>query len=276
MLMKFPYGKNVLLTGGSSGIGLATSELFAQSGYTVFAASRNPISENVSYANGGEIRPVTLDVCDPHSVNSALEPILSQADIGVVIHCAGIGIACPGEEFPSSAVAKLMETNYNGVLRVNSCVLPQLRRRGAGLCIIVGSLAAIFPIPFQSHYCAAKAALDSYAAALRMELASYGVHVCLLMPGDTNTGFTSARSYEIGESSVYYDACLKAVQRMEEDERKGRPPISVARAILRLSSRIKPPLRTIVGFEYKLLAFLKRFLPDKLIAKILMSIYVGR
>jgi len=272
-MMKYPYGKNVFLTGGSSGIGRATAELLASGGYTVFAASRNPPAEILSFPGGGEIRPVTLDVRDRQSVDDAAESVLALADIGIVIHCAGLGIACAGEDFPADAVKNLMETNFYGVLRINNRFLPYLRRRCNGLCVIIGSVAGLFPIPFQSHYCASKAALDSYSAALRMELRAYGIRVCLVMPGDTNTGFTGARKYEISETSPFHSACLRAVQRMEKDEINGRAPVSVARAILKLSARKNPPARTTVGFDYRLLVFLRRLLPDRFIEFILRSVY---
>ena len=91
--MKYIYGKNIFLTGGSSGIGMATAELFARSGYTVFSASRNPDMDRRGFDGGGEIVPVVLDVRDMNSVESAAMSVLSQADIGIVIHCAGMGIA---------------------------------------------------------------------------------------------------------------------------------------------------------------------------------------
>jgi len=273
--MKYPYGKNIFLTGGSSGIGLVSAELFASCGYTVFSASRHPASMPQKFPNGGEIIGIALDVRDPVSVASASERVLAQADIGIVIHCAGLGIACAGEEYPSDAVENLMETNFNGVLRVNSSFLPHLRRRGCGFCGIIGSVAGIMPVPFQSHYCASKAALDLYSATLRMELRNFGIRVCLIMPGDTKTGFTDARNYAIDEDSPYYDACLKAVRKMEKDEQGGHQPVSVARTILKLINRKNPPARTVVGFDYKLLTFLRRLLPDRFIEMIIRAIYMG-
>ena len=273
--MNYKYGKNVFLTGGSSGIGLATAELLAECGYTVFAASRNPPSEMRRFNGGGEIRHVSLDVRDMKSIDEAAETVLAQADIGIVIHCAGIGIACAGEEYPAGAVTDLMETNFTGVLRVNSRILPHLRSRGCGFCIIVGSVAGVFPIPYQSHYCASKAALDLYAGSLRMELRSFGVKVTLVMPGDTKTGFTGTRSYETEEASPFYDACIRAVGKMEKDEISGKLPISSAKTILRLCNSKNPPARKIVGFDYKLLVFLRRLLPVGTIEFLLRKIYLG-
>ncbi|MCL2408160.1 MAG: SDR family NAD(P)-dependent oxidoreductase [Oscillospiraceae bacterium] len=273
--MKYVYGKNVFLTGGSSGIGLATAELFAANGYTVFAASRNPTAATRTFPGGGEIRPVKLDVRAMKSIGAAAESVLAEADIGIVIHCAGVGIACPGEDFPEDAVTGLIDTNFNGVLRVNSRFLPALRLRKGGICVIVGSVGGVFSIPFQSHYCASKAALISYSKALRMELRDFGVRVSLVSPGDTATDFTTARKYEIDEDSPYYSTCIKSVKKMENDEQNGRPPLSVAQTILRLCTRRNPPAQTVVGFDYKLLVFLRRLMPDRLVEFILRRMYLG-
>jgi len=273
--MKYLYGKNVLITGGSSGIGLATSELLASKGYNVFAASRNPASDIRRFPGCGEIRPITLDVCDAESVDAAARSILAEEEIGVVIHCAGIGIASPAAEFRSAAVSMLMESNFSGVMRVNSRFLPGMIDRGTGLCIMIGSVAGVFPIPYQSHYSASKAALDSYAMALRMELSKYGVQVSLVLPGDTNTGFTDARKFVIEETSPHYDTCLKAVRKMEKDEMGGRPPDSVARIILKLCNQKNPAARKVVGIDYKLLVFLQRLLPYRVVETILRAIYLG-
>lgn len=269
--MNYPYGKFVFLTGGSSGIGLATAELLAANGYTVYAASRNPPPATRSYPGGGEIRPLSLDVRDPRTIDAAVESI--REDIGIIVHCAGIGIACAGEDYPDDAVAALLETNFCGVLRVNNRLIPHLRERGGGLCVIIGSVAGVFPIPFQSHYSASKAALDSYAAALRMELREYCVKVCLVMPGDTSTGFTAARKYEISESSPYYAACLRAVKKMEKDELGGHQPISVAKAIHKLCSRKSIPPRKVIGADYKLMVFAQRLLPTRFVEFVLRKMY---
>jgi len=273
--MKYIYGKNIFLTGGSSGIGMATAELMAENGYTVYAASRNPPSNVQTFESGGEIRPVKLDVRDMESIDKAAQDVLEQADIGIIIHSAGIGIASAAGEFTGDAIDNLMDTNYTGVLRVNSRFLPHLQSRGSGLCVIVGSVGGVFSVPYQAHYCASKAALDLYSGSLRMELKRFGVRVCLLMPGDTNTGFTDARKYEIEESSPFYDDCLRAVGKMEKDELAGKSPMTAAKAIMKISRQNNPPARMVVGFDYKMLVFLKRILPDRAVESLLRAIYLS-
>jgi len=271
--MTFPYGRSLFLTGASSGIGRTCAKVLAKSGYTVYAASRNPKTNYEFHGGDGEILTVKMDVTNPHSVEEAIKNVFED-DIGIVIHCAGIGIACPAEHFPDEAISRLMNTNFTSVMNINSHILPYFRKRGTGLCIIVSSVAGLFPIPFQSHYCSSKAALEAYAGALRMEVSDYKIKVCLVLPGDTKTGFTSARSYEFDESSPYYNACVKSISKMEQDELSGKPPLSVAMVIRELCERKNPPLRTVVGFKYKVLTFMRRILPARLIEFILKRIYM--
>jgi len=94
------------------------------------------------------------------------------------------------------------------------------------------------------------------------------------MPGDTNTGFTGARRYETEESSPFYDACIRAVGKMEKDEKSGYLPVTAANSAFRLSKSKNPPARKIVGFDYKVLAFLRRFLPDRIVEYLLRKMYL--
>ena len=269
--------KNVLITGGTSGIGKACAEYFARNGYLVYAASRGASGEPVPFDGGGEIRGVKMDVRDEASVEAAVGQVIADAGrIDIVIHCAGMGIAGAAEDTPMDAAAAQIDTNYFGVLRVNKHVLPHMRENGGGHVIMIGSVAGIFAIPFQSHYSSSKFAVDAYAAALRMETKQYGIRVSLVAPGDTRTGFTAARVYECAEDSVYHDVCLRSVAKMEKDERNGRDPISCARVIYKLAREKNPPFRVIVGFEYKLMAFAKRLLPNRLVESVLGSMYIPK
>ncbi|MCL2366073.1 MAG: SDR family NAD(P)-dependent oxidoreductase [Oscillospiraceae bacterium] len=269
------YGNNIFITGGSSGIGLACARLFAQNGYHVYAASRNPQKETLNFDGGGQIHPIAMDVCNAQSVKNVLTELLTEVDIGIVLHSAGLGIACPAECFPADSVNMLMDTNFSAILHLNSHFFPHFRKRECGLCVMISSVASIFAIPFQSHYCASKSALESYAEALRMEVSDYNIKVALVLPGDTHTGFTSARSFHIDEASPYYKACTESVAKMEKDELAGASPDCVAKVIFRLSFKKNPPLRTIVGAEYKIFALLKRILPYGLVEFILKKLYLG-
>ena len=261
-----PYQKTVLVTGASSGIGLETVKLFALNGFKVYAASRHPMK-----TDSPNIIPVVMDVTNPESVSKAASGI---DELGIIIHCAGFGISGSAEMTPLDRAKAQMETNYFGVLNVNGCFLSKLRKNSSSLVLITGSVAGLVAIPYQSHYSSSKYALEAYSRALGLEAAKFGVKVCIVEPGDTKTGFTSARSGDEPEGSPYMEECRAAVSRMEHDEKNGKPADSVAKVFLKLAYRRKPPLRCAVGFDYKALASLAKLLPSRTINFIIRKIYL--
>ncbi len=267
MSSKCPYQKTVLITGASSGIGKETADIFAMDGFKVYAASRHPKA-----TSNPSIVPIEMDVTDPQSVRKAAEGI---EELGMIIHCAGFGISGSAEMTPLDRAKAQMETNYFGVLNVNSVFLPLLRKNPRSLVLITSSVAGLVAIPYQSHYSSSKYALEAYCQALRIESRKFGVRACLVEPGDTKTGFTKARTSDEPEGSPYYEECLTAVDHMAHDEMNGKSADSVARVFLKLAYRKSPPVRCAVGFVYKLLAFLVKILPSRLANWIVKLIYIG-
>ncbi|MDD3243368.1 MAG: SDR family oxidoreductase [Eubacteriales bacterium] len=264
-----PYGTSVVVTGASSGIGLACAQAFTEAGFTVWSVARH-----LPLAAEGARRSLPMDVTDEASVQAAAAVMLrSDAPPRIVIHCAGFGIGGSAEEVPAQLALKQLDVNYLGVLRVNTALLPHLRAQGGGLVLMIGSVAGRVGIPFQGHYSASKFALEAYAETLRMESAPFGVRVCLLEPGDTRTGFTDARQSFVPKDSPYAAAARAAIKQMEKDERGGRPPQSAARLALAMAWRRRPPLRRAVGGEYAALLFAKRLLPDAWAEAILKKMY---
>lgn len=271
----YRYGKDVFITGASSGIGAACARLFAQSGYRVFAGARCNDKRPETFDSGGQIIPVIIDVSSETSVKAAIEAILKQTtDIGIVIHCAGIGIAGSAEDTPDEAAHLQMEVNYFGVLRVNRHILPCIRAKGKGLIIVIGSVSGIFSIPFQSHYSSSKFALEAYTRALRLEIEPFNIKATIIEPGDTKTGFTASRMFSLPADSPYEAACRRSVAKMEQDEQNGRSPNTVARKALAIAGKKNPPVYSVVGFEYKLLVFLRRLLPERLVMFVQKKMYI--
>jgi len=271
--MKKPYGKTILITGASSGIGLAAAQCFAKDGYTVWAASRHCERKSAPYG-AGVIHTIPMDVCDEHAVKLAVETILIESgEIGIVLHSAGWGIAGAAEDTPLEEVNAQMETNYYGVLRVNRAVLPAMREKKRGFILAISSVAAVLSIPFQSHYCSSKRALEAYIETLRMEARSYGIRAAYIQPGDTKTKFGNARVFAISEDSPYKQQCRRSVAVMERDERGGHTPESVAKVAFRLAGRKNPPVRVTCGLDYKLLRVLSRMLPKRWVEGILRGKY---
>ncbi len=268
-MKKFLYGEHILITGASSGIGRSCAESFARRGYTVYGVSRS-CEEGEEVLGIGKIVSMRMDVTDDTSIIGVLSRI---PELGIVLHCAGFGISGPAEDTPLELVRKQFETNYFGVLRVNSHALPLLRRQGRSLVMVVSSIAGRVPIPFQSHYSSTKYALEAYLQALRLEASPYGVRTVLLEPGDTRTAFTSVRQSFIASDSPYAQACEKAVAQMAHDEENGKAPETVAQAALCMASRKNPPPRCVVGWEYRSLMALLRLLPDRTVLWLLGRLY---
>ncbi len=270
--MRYPYGREIVITGASSGIGLHCARMFAENGYRVWGLSRREEAPEEKLGTGS-IRRLRCDVCKEEDVKRAFETIRQEGgDFGIVLHNAGYGISGAVEDTPMEAVRAQMETNFFGVLCVNRHSMPQLRRRGNGLVLIVGSMVGIFPLPFHGHYSATKSALEAITRALRIEGRPFGVRASIIEPGDTRTDFTNARVPALPEGSPYADTCRRSVENMARDERKGHPPDKVARVILRLAQKKRPPVHRAVGY-YKLLAAACRIFPSRFVEWLLCKMY---
>ena len=271
--MKFRYGRCVLVTGAASGLGAAAAEHLAREGYDVWGVSRRCARQDRGIGNG-RLHLLPMDVTDEEQIRRSIAEITEKAGpIGVVLHCAGYGIGGAAEDTALEETLRLMETNYLGVLRVNRAVLPGMRQRGGGLVIVTGSVAGLTSIPYQSQYSASKFALEAYVQALRMESRRFGIRAALLEPGDTRTGFTAARRLCLPEDSPYRRYCLRSVEKMERDEQKGRDPSLFARYAARLIKKKNPPLRRVVGWDYKALVFLIRHLPAGVVERVVSRLY---
>ncbi len=274
MHRKNQYGKNVFVTGASSGIGQACALMFAQNGYDVIGVSRNTEEKTESFQGGGSLTLNRLDVTDEKSTKAFVENL---AGVDIAVLCAGMGIAGPAESTTSELTRRQMEVNYFGTLNAAQPCLTRMREQRKGLLIVIGSIAGRVSIPMQSQYSASKYALEAFTDAVRMEMKQYGVRACIIEPGDTKTGFTAARVMQKPYYGTGYDNILKkSVAKMAADEQNGRSPDSVARIALALAGRKNPPARIPVGLEYKALMQLLRIMPDRGKEFILSKLYLPK
>ncbi|MFA5514086.1 MAG: SDR family oxidoreductase [Sphaerochaetaceae bacterium] len=271
------YGKNVLITGATSGIGFATALYLNSRGYTVWGLSRQGVVEQKLPKNFTLFKG---DVNDYESLQITLKEIwqkaveLNNEGISIVIHCAGFGIGGSVEETSVEEARSQFETNYFGVLRVNQILLPLMRTNKKSLVLVLGSVAGKISIPFQSHYSCTKFALEAYIEALRIEAKQFNIKATIIEAGDTKTPFTAKRQTLIKEDSPYKESATFAIKKMEKDEQNGYSPDFVASSIYKVIKRKNPPIRTAVGFSYKALLFLKRILPDKLVEYVVTKLYM--
>ncbi|HBE09059.1 MAG TPA: hypothetical protein DCY81_00750 [Lachnospiraceae bacterium] len=269
--MKNVYGKNVFITGASSGIGRACALMFAKEGCRVTGVSRSCLEGTKHFPGGGSVTMKRMDVTDELSVRRVIR---EASDIDIAVLAAGMGVAGAVEELPADYAREQMEVNYFGVLNVLQEILPGMRNKGRGLIVVIGSVAGKISIPMQSHYSSSKYALEALVDALRLELHSFGVKAVIVEPGDTKTGFTGSRKTFIREGSAYSDKVKSAVGKMEKDEQSGASPKAVARVVLKMAGKASPPGRRAVGLSYRAILALVKILPDTAREKLVRMIYM--
>src|SRR5262245_4272600 len=191
----------VLVTGSSSGIGLATSLHFARQGWNVHAGVRNlATATELQQAIAAErlpITPVTIDVDDPGSVTRGVGEVLARAgQIDALVNNAGIGGGGALEDAPVDWAKSLFETNYFGTIRMTQAVLPGMRERRAGTIVNVSSIAGRVAIAGHGHYSAVKHALEAASEVLAQEVQAFGIRVAVVEPGVVVTPiFTKAKRF---------------------------------------------------------------------------------
>jgi NAD(P)-dependent dehydrogenase (short-subunit alcohol dehydrogenase family) len=182
----------VLITGTSSGIGLATAVTLARAGHTVIATMRNPDPGGdllrLAAAKRLPITTLALDVDEDVSITRAFESTLAEhGRIDVLVNNAGIGGPAAIEETPLDFFRRVMETNYFGALRCIKAVLPGMLARRVGCIINVSSLAGRLAIAPQAAYAASKHALEALSECLAQEVKAFNIRVALVEPGPVAT-----------------------------------------------------------------------------------------
>tara|TARA_R110002020_G_scaffold178334_7_gene371355 strand:+ start:4226 stop:4972 length:747 start_codon:yes stop_codon:yes gene_type:complete len=170
--------KTVLITGTSSGYGLATARYFHEQGWKVVATMRRPQPELLPQSDRMSVLP--LDVTSPASIEACLA---AAGPFDVLVNNAGIGMVGAFEASPMTQVRRLFETNTLGVMALTQAVLPQMRRQGGGVIVNVTSSVVLAPSPFAAAYTATKTAIEGFSRSLAKELVAFDIGIKLVEPG---------------------------------------------------------------------------------------------
>jgi NAD(P)-dependent dehydrogenase (short-subunit alcohol dehydrogenase family) len=170
--------KTVLITGCSSGYGLATARHFHDLGWNVVATMRTPRPELLPTFE--RMRVVALDVTRPDSIAAAVR---AAGPIDVLVNNAGIGVVGAFEATSLALAREVFETNTFGVMAVMQAVIPQFRERGAGVIVNVTSSTTLASFPLAGVYTASKTAVEGLTGSVAHELAAFGIRVKLVQPG---------------------------------------------------------------------------------------------
>jgi 3-dehydrosphinganine reductase len=258
---QFGLDKNVLITGGSSGIGLALAQQLVRQGnnVTLVARRKELLDQRVSELTNLLISPdqrilgLQADVAAWDQVQALASQMIKIGALpDLIINSAGV--VQPGyvQDLEVEHFHWMMDINYHGTVHVIKAFLPEMMQRKSGYIINIASGGGLAGIFGYTGYCGSKFALRGFSDALRYELAPYHIGVSVVYPSDTDT---PQLEYDIQHKPPETKAITETAGRMSAD--------SVAKYILEAARRGKQVI--LPGFEAGLLYFLSTNFGGKVI-----------
>ncbi|HVM60204.1 MAG TPA: SDR family oxidoreductase [Verrucomicrobiae bacterium] len=199
----------VIITGASSGFGLAAAEALHREGASVVMAARNPerlerAATGLPAQRGREPLWFPCDVSNRPEVDALVAKTVARfGHIDILINNAGSGLIAPVGAIPLEDARALFETNFFGALNCTQAVLPYLKNQRHGHIVNMSSVAGLRGIPNSSMYSASKAALIALSDALRLEVKPFGISVTTICPSRTNDTPFVERAKKYGPIQLY-------------------------------------------------------------------------
>ena len=273
--------KPVLITGCSTGIGRATAERLADSGWSVFATARRAESIEDLKERGCEV--LALDVTDESSMVKGVRTVEERAGgaVGALVNNAGYSQSGAVETVPMESVRRQFETNVFGLMRICQLVLPGMRKAGEGRIVNVSSMGGKLVFPGGGVYHATKHAVEALSDALRFEVAGFGVDVVVIEPGliITEFGETAAGSLAEVQEHGPYSKFNSDVARVTANAysgpmaRFGAGPEAVAEKIAKALTARRPSTRYTVSASAKAMLGVRRLSTDRMWDRFVRSQY---
>jgi NAD(P)-dependent dehydrogenase (short-subunit alcohol dehydrogenase family) len=260
-----PQYATVLITGASSGIGLATARLLVEKGYRVAGTCRDP-----SRVPDAGFPLVAMDQADPAAVaHGFAEARRLLGRIDVLINNAGSGELGAVEDTPAEEARRLFEVNYFSAVQLTRLCLPEMRARGSGVILQMGSIVFSLQFPFKAQYCASKAALSGFTLSLRHEVRPHGIRVHLLEPGWVRSAFHERLRPVSPPGSAYAARLGPFLDYSRDRDPRVIDGAGVARVILETLENPRAPVRIAVGADAKRFFAVSRFLPHAVLDRLL-------
>ena len=265
--------KIILITGASSGIGLALAQHCQSLGHQVLVTARKDADLQRLQQQG--FRSFKLDVTDPQQIDEMISTITSEfSGLDILINNAGYGAMGPALDTPLAVWQHQFATNVFAIAMLTKAALPLLQQR-QGIVANVGSVSAIVTTPFAGVYCASKAAVHAMTDAMRMELQPLGVRVVLIQPGAIASGFADTASHGLAHwlaADSPWQAFAAGIHARARASAQNPTPAAVfATQVLRDLLKAKPPSLIIAGNGSRSLVWLQRLLPQWLFDRILQK-----
>lgn len=274
---------SILITGCSSGIGLAAAKRLHQLGYQVFATCRKP--EDVSKLQALGLEAYALDICDSAMIAKVLDEILAktQGTLDALFNNAGIVQAGAIEDLSLAAIRQQFETNVFGQIEMIKAVLPIMRKQRFGRIVQNSSILGQFALPYRGAYNASKFAIEGFIDTLRLELAKTPIEVILIEPGAIKTSLRDNAKLRF-QQNINSEQSLhrENYQNMLEHffARGGRlnqalSPEAVVKVLVRALTSPHPKARYYIGLPAHLIACFKRWAPTALQDWLALTIFRG-
>jgi NAD(P)-dependent dehydrogenase (short-subunit alcohol dehydrogenase family) len=263
--------RSVLITGCSSGIGLAAAETMRDRGWRVFATAR--ASEHLEHLTDTVgVESVYLDYTEPESIAAAADHVLEATDgsLNALFNNGAYGQPGAIEDLPTDALRAQFEANVFGWHDLTRRVIAPMRARNAGRIVQCSSVLGLLAAPYRGAYCASKFAIEALTDTLRMELKDTGIYVMLIEPGPIRTRFveTAIKHYKRHidmDNSAHSEIYRERLARMEDGGQMAfkLEPDAVCQRLIHALEAKRPKTRYYVTVPTFVGAYLRRVLPTR-------------
>jgi len=277
---------SVLITGASTGLGLATAVYLAEQGFKVYASMRDlgkrTALDEAAAHRGVQLHVLQLDITKKDEIEKAVCTVVERSGgIHGLVNNAGIGLRGYFEDLSEEEIYRLFEVNVFGTMAVTRAALPHMRAARRGRIVIISSVAGRIGSPSGSAYCATKFAQEAFGESLAQEVVPFGVYVSLVEPAIIKTGRWGVNrgiaKGALDPESPYY-AWFRETERLANWLVETSPvkPADVARAVHTALTARRPRLRYMVGRRAGLVVTLRRYLPGGLFERLYFGEVVRR
>lgn len=251
--------RTIVITGASSGLGQGLKNIFERKGDVVIDISKDGKDYQCDVGNHKKLKEIFDDI------------YLNYGEIDMLITCAGYGISGAIELLNEEDTKKQFDVNFFGTANACKYAIPMMKKNGK--FVIIASATALFPLPFKAYYCASKAAVDSFAQSLRMELSQTKIQVTSICPGDVKTNFSKNRVKIYETNERYGNSIELSTKPTEKSEKRRMSPEYAIKKIYKVCEKKNLKPRYIIGKQYKMFNFCRHIFSTKIIDYILTDIF---
>ena len=266
-----PARRSILITGCSSGIGLACVRALRDREWRVFATARNE-ADLERLKSEEHVESIYLDYTKPDSIAACADAVLAATGgtLDALFNNGAYGQPGAVEDLPVDALKAQFEANVFGWHDLTNRFIPAMRRQGHGRIVQCSSVLGMVAAPYRGAYCASKFALEALADTMRLELADTGIHVVLIEPGPIQSRFVEhaleayRRNIDL-ESSPHAETYKARIAAMEQGGTSTFKlgPEAVAAKLIKAVESGRPKPRYFVTVPTYLAAIFRRVLPTR-------------